>query len=88
MMTWKNLRLAIPREPFRDVMAGMQSDCCGCGIPPVLDSHVRAATPICYAPAPDGFLAPSADRASSSILIRDSAAANACSASESAGITT
>jgi hypothetical protein len=40
-----------------------------------------------YRPLPD-FLAPSAERASSSILMRDSAAANACSASESAGITT
>ena len=43
--------------------------------------------PLDYRPLPD-FLAPSAERASSSILMRDSAAANACSASESAGITT
>ena len=40
-----------------------------------------------YRPLPD-FLAPSAERVSSSILMRDSAAANACSASESAGFTT
>ena len=87
MMTWINLRSAIPREPLRNVMAGMQSDCCRCGISAVADSHVRrAATPVCYASAP--FLTPSAERASSSILMRDSAAANACSAAESAGITT
>jgi hypothetical protein len=43
--------------------------------------------PLDYRPLPD-FLAPSAERASSSILMRDSAAANACSATESAGITT
>ena len=43
--------------------------------------------PLDHRPLPD-FLAPSAERASSSILMRDSAAANACSATESAGITT
>ena len=54
---------------------------------PVVTVERPDAPPLDYRPLPD-FLAPSAERASSSILMRDSAAANACSATESAGITT